>query len=164
MDRTLGSGVRVNTSGCECVDRMLGSGVRVNTSGHHGVSVWTGRWDLAVEDEGRTDKHVWLFLTVRFPAVSLVLHQRSRTYSAQHLDGIKCVLLSEVCIWCGSGFCCQTQAIPLCVFGSQVAERLGNRAGNQKVASLIPGCANEVVSLGKALHPTCLGGMSLYLL
>ena len=40
---------------------------------------------------------------------------------------------------------------------SQVAERLGNRATNQKVAGLIPG-PNYVVSLGKALHPTCLGG------
>ena len=43
-----------------------------------------------------------------------------------------------------------------------MAERLGNRASNQKVAGLIPGRANEVVSLGKALHPSCLGGMSLY--
>ena len=40
--------------------------------------------------------------------------------------------------------------------GSQVAERLGNQARNQKVAGLIP----DVVSLGKALHRTCLGGMS----
>ena len=40
----------------------------------------------------------------------------------------------------------------------QMAERLGNRAINQEVASLIPGHANEVVTLGKALHPTCLGG------
>ena len=39
--------------------------------------------------------------------------------------------------------------------GSQVAERLGNRASNLKVVCSIP---------GKALHPTCLGGMSLYLL
>ena len=36
-----------------------------------------------------------------------------------------------------------------------MAERLGNRATNQKVVGLIPGRA--VVSLGKALHPTCLG-------
>ena len=48
--------------------------------------------------------------------------------------------------------------------GSQMAELLGNRAINQKVAGLIPGHANDVVSLDKALHPTCLGGMSLYLL
>ena len=48
--------------------------------------------------------------------------------------------------------------------GSKVAERLGNRASNQKVASLIPAVSNDVVSLGKALHRTCLGGMSLYLL
>ena len=46
----------------------------------------------------------------------------------------------------------------------QMAERLGNQATYQKVASLIPGRANDVVFLGKALHPTCLGGMSLYLL
>ena len=38
-----------------------------------------------------------------------------------------------------------------------MAEQLGNRANNQKVAGSIPGCANDVVSLGKALHPTCLG-------
>ena len=40
-----------------------------------------------------------------------------------------------------------------------MAERLGNRAINQKVAGSIPGCENvdDVVSLGKALHPTCLG-------
>ena len=48
--------------------------------------------------------------------------------------------------------------------GSQVAERLGNRASNQKVAGSIPAVQNDVVSLGKALHPTWLGGMSLYLL
>ena len=42
---------------------------------------------------------------------------------------------------------------------SQVDERLGNWASNLKVAGLIPGCAkNDVVSLGEALHPTCLGG------
>ena len=42
--------------------------------------------------------------------------------------------------------------------GGQIAERLGNRAINQKVASLILGRANVVVSLGKEFHPTCLGG------
>ena len=46
---------------------------------------------------------------------------------------------------------------------SQVAERLGNRV-SQKVAGLIPGRVNGIVSLGKALYPTYLGGMSLYLL
>ena len=39
-----------------------------------------------------------------------------------------------------------------------MAERLGNRTSNQKVAGSIPGCANDDVSLGKALHATCLGG------
>ena len=43
-----------------------------------------------------------------------------------------------------------------------MAERLGNRASDQKVAGLIPGVTNDGVSLGKALYPTCLGGMSLY--
>ena len=38
-----------------------------------------------------------------------------------------------------------------------MAERLGKWAINQKVAGSIPGHANEIVSLGKALHPTCLG-------
>ena len=33
--------------------------------------------------------------------------------------------------------------------GSQMAERLGNRAINQKVAGLIPGCANLLCVLGK---------------
>ena len=33
-----------------------------------------------------------------------------------------------------------------------MAERLGNRAINPKVAGLIPGRANDVVSLSKALH------------
>ena len=47
---------------------------------------------------------------------------------------------------------------------SQMAERLGNGALNQKVAGSIPAVQYDVVSLGKALHPTCLGGMSLYLL
>ena len=45
-----------------------------------------------------------------------------------------------------------------------MAERLGNRAINQKVAGLIPGQANGIVSLGKALHPTCLGGEERVLL
>ena len=45
-----------------------------------------------------------------------------------------------------------------------MAERLGSQDINQKVAGSIPGCENDVVSLGKALHPTCLRGMSLYLL
>ena len=40
--------------------------------------------------------------------------------------------------------------------GGQMAERLGNRAINQKVAGSIPDQKNDV-SLGKALHPTCLG-------
>ena len=44
-----------------------------------------------------------------------------------------------------------------------MVERLGNRAINQKVAGSISGRAFDVVSLGKSLHPTCLGGMSLYL-
>ena len=35
----------------------------------------------------------------------------------------------------------------------QMAERLGNQAINQKVAGLIPAVPNDVVSLGKALHP-----------
>ena len=40
-----------------------------------------------------------------------------------------------------------------------MAERLGSRAINQKVVGSIPGRAkNDIVSLGKALHPTCLGG------
>ena len=47
-------------------------------------------------------------------------------------------------------------------YGSQVAERLRNRASNQKVSGSISHRANDIVSLGKALHPTCLGGMSLY--
>ena len=38
-----------------------------------------------------------------------------------------------------------------CPVGGQMAERLGNRAINQKVVC-------DVVSLGKALHPTCLRG------
>ena len=38
-----------------------------------------------------------------------------------------------------------------------MAERLENRAINQKVAGSIPCRANDVVSLGEALHPTCLG-------
>ena len=39
-----------------------------------------------------------------------------------------------------------------------MAERLGDRAINQMVAGSIPGREYDVVSLGKALHPTCLGG------
>ena len=39
-----------------------------------------------------------------------------------------------------------------------MAEWLGNRAINQKVArSILPAMPNDVVSLGKALHPICLG-------
>ena len=39
----------------------------------------------------------------------------------------------------------------------QMAEWLENRASHQKVAGSIPGLCN-VMSLGKALHSTCLGG------
>ena len=45
-----------------------------------------------------------------------------------------------------------------------MAERLGNWASNSKVAGSIPAGRNYVMSLGKALHPTCLVGMSVYLL
>ena len=38
-----------------------------------------------------------------------------------------------------------------------MAERLGNRAINQKVAGLILAVKNDV-SLGKALHPTSVRG------
>ena len=44
-----------------------------------------------------------------------------------------------------------------------MAERLGNWDINQKVAGLFPGRA-KLRRVGKALHPTCFGGMSLYLL
>ena len=37
-----------------------------------------------------------------------------------------------------------------------MAERLGSRAINQTVAGLIRAVTNYVVSLGKALHATCL--------
>ena len=40
----------------------------------------------------------------------------------------------------------------------QVAERLGNWASNLKVAGSILAVPDEVVSLDKALHSTCLGG------
>ena len=43
--------------------------------------------------------------------------------------------------------------------GSQMAERFGNRATNQKVAGLIPSSdKNDIVSLGNAFYPTCLRG------
>ena len=42
--------------------------------------------------------------------------------------------------------------------GGQMAEQLRNQAVNHKVAGSIPGKPNDVVSLGKALHPTCLRG------
>ena len=38
----------------------------------------------------------------------------------------------------------------------QMAERLENRATNQKVAGSIQPVQNDIVSLGKALHPICL--------
>ena len=38
-----------------------------------------------------------------------------------------------------------------------MAEWLGSRAINQEVVGSIPVHAKDVVSLGKALHPTCLG-------
>ena len=41
---------------------------------------------------------------------------------------------------------------------SQMAERLGNQGINPKVAGSIPGRADDIVSLGKALYPTCLWG------
>ena len=41
---------------------------------------------------------------------------------------------------------------------NKMAERLGNWAITQKVAGAIPGYRFDVVSLGKALHPPCLGG------
>ena len=48
------------------------------------------------------------------------------------------------------------------MFRGQMAVR--HRAITQKVAGSILGRANYVVSMGKALHPTRLRGMSLYLL
>ena len=41
--------------------------------------------------------------------------------------------------------------------GGQMAERVVN----QKVAGSIPSTPVDVVSLGKALHPTCLGGRNV---
>ena len=43
--------------------------------------------------------------------------------------------------------------------GGQMAERLGNRTIDQKVAGSIPGRAKQITlcSWSKALHPTCLG-------
>ena len=38
----------------------------------------------------------------------------------------------------------------------RLGKRLDKRAINQKVAGLIPGRAKNVVSLDKALQPTCL--------
>ena len=46
--------------------------------------------------------------------------------------------------------------ISMCIKWGQMAERLGNRAINQKVAGSILAVLIEVVSLGKALHPSCL--------
>ena len=40
-----------------------------------------------------------------------------------------------------------------CVFGCQMAEQLGNRATNQKVAGLIPGCAKQRFGLGQGTLP-----------
>ena len=45
-----------------------------------------------------------------------------------------------------------------------MAEQLRNRTIDQMVAGSIPAVQIYVVSLGKAFHPTCFGGMSLYLL
>ena len=39
-----------------------------------------------------------------------------------------------------------------------MAERLGNRATNHKIAGSSAAMQNDVVTLGKGLHPTCLGG------
>ena len=48
---------------------------------------------------------------------------------------------------------------------SQVAERLGNGASNQKVAGSIVGCAKLRSILGQGTSPYLpLGGMSLFLL
>ena len=59
-----------------------------------------------------------------------------------------CVLV-YVCVCFGI---CVYWNVCMCI-GGQMAERLGNRAINQKVVDSIPGCAK----MGKALHPTCLG-------
>ena len=42
-----------------------------------------------------------------------------------------------------------------------MAERLESWAINQKVAGSILAVTNDVVTLGKALHPTCLGDKSI---
>ena len=42
-------------------------------------------------------------------------------------------------------------------YPGEMAERLGRRAFNQKAVGLIPAMPNDLVSLVKALHPTCLG-------
>ena len=39
------------------------------------------------------------------------------------------------------------------VCGSQVAERLGNQASNQKVAGSIPGCGKLYCVLGQGISP-----------
>ena len=55
-------------------------------------------------------------------------------------------------------------SVPSRFLEDQIAEQLGSRTINQKVVGSIPAVQNDDVSLGKALHPTCSGGMSLYLL
>ena len=49
----------------------------------------------------------------------------------------------------------KTKIHPLQYGGGQMAERLGSRAINQKVVGSILAVKSDVVSLGKALHPTC---------
>ena len=50
------------------------------------------------------------------------------------------VCVGVLLCWC---VCIEDSAVCLCtVHGSQMAERLGNHASNQKVACLIPGCEN----------------------
>ena len=43
-------------------------------------------------------------------------------------------------------------------YGSQMAERMGNLAGIRRLLDRFQAVQNDVVSLGKTLHPTCLRG------
>ena len=52
---------------------------------------------------------------------------------------------------------CRVTTSPHRHIAGQVAEWLGNLAGNQKVAGSIPGRV-KIMLCPRALHPTCLGG------
>ena len=145
-----------NTKGLnhQCCVRYTTIGCRVSTAASMSLSLY-------VSDLPSRLLHPWIWdITgpIVVAQIQLVLHRNQRSTTVEYLRPTVNIL---ECTFHGLWRQCVVHGD---ANGSQMAERWGSRASNLKVAGSIPGCANDVVSLGKPLHPTCLKGMSLYLL